>query len=308
MSGTVSRVTGIAAGLAAALAAGLAGLAFAAGQDPIYLGVLVPPSAWSGLRVVFRVQDGHWEPMPEAPDSLEKAGASYPHMGAPYPQRVSWTVAFDGGKIGVLNSAQPPRFTDRTQLGMQIPERGASLPHIRDSAGRFPFGGFRPLVAISQPNFTDPDGWKPFRATDPDLIRRARAAYRQQAGGSPPCNARCPDASLLAVPEGYRSARGEMLVAVMTATVKTGSSITAACQCEGALWDPEPDWFLVRNGVFQHVGRSLTLIDAGDYDGDGVSEILFWREGQGDGRDAYVLLCPRDGSIHEFAIPGPYTF
>lgn len=36
------------------------------------------------------------------------------------------------------------------------------------------------------------------------------------------------------------------------------------------------------------IARGLTLIDAGDYDGDGASELVFWYSGYNS--DGYVLL------------------
>lgn len=281
------------------------GLAQKTGPDPIYLGVDLPVSLYGGLRIVFRYQGGQWEPMPENPNSLDKEGDYYPNMGADYPQQVSWTVAFDGKKIGTVNTTQPVHFTGRGELGKQIASPNSVLPRIPDRAKKFPFEGFRPLVLVSRPNYADPDVWKPFRPTGPAVIKQVRAAYLHQYGSTAGCGSRCSDESIL-VQEGYRSAHGEVLIVVRPASEHHGEPglERMVCACEGAGWDPHSHWYLVQRGAVTFVGNLLTLIDAGDYDGDGVSEILFWEQGEGDAKDGYVLLCPRDASIHRFEIPG----
>ena len=50
---------------------------------------------------------------------------------------------------------------------------------------------------------------------------------------------------------------------------------------------------------FNWIGNGLTLLDTGDYTGEGTSEILFQYDGYN--RDGYVLLDPRDDSKNEFA-------
>jgi hypothetical protein len=281
------------------------GLAQKTGPDPIYLGVDVPPSLYGGVRIVFRYWGGRWEPMPENPNSLDKEGDYYPNMGADYPQQVSWTVAFDGKKIGTLNTTQPVHFTERFELGKQIAVPNSVLPRIPDRAKRFDFKGFRPLVLVSRPNYADPDVWKPFRPTDAAIIKQVRTAYLHQYGPTAGCGSRCSAESIL-VEEGYRSSHGEMLIVVRPASEHRDEPglERLVCDCESAGWDPEQHWFFVQRGAVRFVGIGLALIDAGDYDGDGVSEMLFWEPGEGDSKDGYVLLCPLDTSIHRFEIPG----
>jgi hypothetical protein len=42
------------------------------------------------------------------------------------------------------------------------------------------------------------------------------------------------------------------------------------------------------NGPSRYLGADLTLVDAGDYDADGVSELLFWQTKYNE--DGYVLF------------------
>jgi hypothetical protein len=47
-------------------------------------------------------------------------------------------------------------------------------------------------------------------------------------------------------------------------------------------------WFLVVGDRVQHLNSSMTLVDAGDYDSDGRSEVVFWYSGYN--KDGYVLF------------------
>ena len=133
---------------------------------------------------------------------------------------------------------------------------------------------------------------------------QARAAYRALRGPKMAAACHCPDSSFEIQPKAYRSTSGAILVAVASAYKNS----QLVCDCKGADFDPAPDWFLAVNGKLRPVGRNLVLIDAGDYDNDGVSEVLFEEMGEGDGEDAYILLQPRDGGIYRFVIPNDDAF
>jgi hypothetical protein len=207
-----------------------------------------------------------------------------------------------------VSSSQPPFYFERGQLGLQILTRDSKPPQVRDGAPELGFGDFRPLVLVSQPNVRDPDGWKPFHPEDPLLLRQARNAYRGLTKRSDQCNAQCTDSLLVVQPKGYRSASGAVLIAVAPGLKAEDGAQHLACTCPDAEWDHQPDWFLFAHGAFKHIAAGLVLMDAGDYDGCGVSEIVFRSEGEGDAPDAYVLFCPRDGSVHVFEIPTNETF
>lgn len=79
--------------------------------------------------------------------------------------------------------------------------------------------------------------------------------------------------------KAYRSSRGEELV------------------------EANGEWWFVTKGKVTKLGSNMALVDAGDYDGDGVSEVLFVDTAEGDGDGAYILFCPRNGSLIRFSIP-----
>ena len=78
----------------------------------------------------------------------------------------------------------------------------------------------------------------------------------------------------------YADARGRKLV-----TLQLDPKLNS---CDGpgeAAW--ELHTFVVDHGI-RHLGSGMSLVDAGDYDGDGSSEVLFWFSGYN--QDGYVLF------------------
>jgi hypothetical protein len=250
-------------------------------QAPVYVGVLEPPSDARGtfrIRVAFRFQDGHWGAMPHDAPDLDSLAA----ISKLYPRSIAWTVAFDGKKAGTLNGLAPANWERYADVGIEELTAGAKPPAVRAGAAAFAtwmgVPAFRPLVTISQPSYGDPDRWKPFRP----------AAELGRAIALNPRYKNLPAQSIWLLPKGYRSSRGDVLLAVR-ADEKN--------ERDGGY--RESDWFLLRNGAFHFVGNELTLLDAGDYDGDGTSEVIFQQSGEN--RDGYVLLHVSDVSTNEFS-------
>jgi hypothetical protein len=68
--------------------------------------------------------------------------------------------------------------------------------------------------------------------------------------------------------------------------------------CDGS---PDTAWkshtFLLAKKT-TYLGPGLTVVDAGDYDSDGKSEVLFWYTGYDE--DGYVLLPGDSGQLTRF--------
>jgi hypothetical protein len=270
----------------AVMACGIAawtGFGFAPAAEPVYLGVLEGATP----RVAFRFQDGHWSAMPRDVDNLAT-------MGARYPRRVTWTIAFDGRNLGTITSSQPARYKNRMELGTQVLAAGSHAPLLRNGSG------YRLLVVVSQPNYKDPDGWKPIHpAADAPYLGAVKAAHRKSSEADQRCIVE--DSGLSVAGKTYGSAHGDVLIGIGPRDMRNDCA-------------PYEGWFLAGKGGVRFIRSvlsgegGLTLIDAGDYDGDGVSELLFREDGVGDGDDEYVLYCSRDGKTVEFRLPGEYAF
>jgi hypothetical protein len=208
-----------------------------------------------------------------------------------------WTIAFDGRDRGHVRTPELPGqpTTDRRDRFLKIAPRD-SAPRIANTAKRF--SGWcdtpktRPVVLVSGGSAVDPDAWKPYAvpATLRDSIfptfAKVQAALQIKAftcvnekdeRGSPLPVIR---ANVVVEPKGYRNAAGLRLVWAHFDRKKD--------TCDGRTDDEWADHaFLITDRVV-HLGAFLELVDAGDYDGDGRSEELFFF-GKYD-YDGYVLF------------------
>jgi len=282
----------------AAVASALLG----AGREPVYVGVLEPPQEHASgqsqqfhVRVAFRFGDGRWSAMPhEAAD--ENALAK---LAAEFPREVSWTIALQGKSLGQVSSVRPPAYSGYSDVGLENLNAGSKPPAIRDSAAAFGTwmgtARYRPLLAVSGPYYHDPDQWGHFEA--PAAMRKkAVAAFRRQIALDMTCDGKptrgYPDSAILIYGKPYRSVHGDVLIALLPDPRRNRCGGPAGDQWQSA-------WFHLKGDNFRWIGNGLTLLDIGDYNGNGATEILFQYDGYD--RDGYVLLDPRDESKIEFS-------
>jgi hypothetical protein len=245
----------------------------AAAQAVLFLGVLEEPQCRQEVTRAVRVL-------------FAKDRAGWHELSQPNPYfavvPTSWSVAFDGRSLGLLRTLPPsappayPAFYSRDQLLLLADD---SAPTVRDTARLF--GGWcgqpksRPLVVVSATNVADPAVWKP---VTPDLAwrRRVFAGFRTAVGrvvvcppgAEEPVDLRYSDRDLV-VERAYGDRFGHLLVAV--------SLRPSLKSCDGptdtAWWS---NWFFLSGDSVRFLDNGMSLLDAGDYDADGQSEVLFW--------------------------------
>jgi hypothetical protein len=206
---------------------------------------------------------------------------------------VKWTVAFDGKGLGEVESQADPE--GGLTPFQTILTSAASVPSVGSPSDEF--AGImgittqvrRPLITVSKPYFQDPDNWKRtilpegtgalvrnvFRREYPNVVRCKDEEIVQR-------NWNFPD-SALAFPVVYASNKHSFLV---EASLDAGD-----CGYVDDPNDPLSDpWFFVSpDGTVRRIGSFMTLLDAGDYDNDGKSELIFFLS-QGDDTDGFVLF------------------
>ncbi len=209
-------------------------------------------------------------------------------------EKINWVVALNGRKIGKIRTLDPGFRTPyqwtypRDRLLSILPNQ--SVPGVEDKVHLF--AGWcrapknRPLVVVSNGSVSDPDNWKPFKP-EASLIARVFVQFRKHAGPA----VVCPGHSNSSVPfsytsndlealTGYKDRSGRQLISVRLKPRTDG--------CDGAsdvAWDSHT--FLV-TAQSTYLGPGLALVDAGDYDAKGKSELLFWFSGYN--QDGYVLF------------------
>ena len=221
-----------------------------------------------------------------------------------------WTVAFDGKSLGTIegeSSASPDAAESDTQCFTSV-QRIVSgrAPNIGEASQKFaglmaigPTKVRRPLVVVNKPFFLDPDGWKRTEQLSAGVKRAIREAFRREY----PYVDRCGTEEEV-IERDWKFPDSALEFSVMYASNKRSFLVETdlhAGMC-GFVNDPNDplahQWFFVAaDGATRRIGGFMTLIDAGDYDHDGKSELVFFLS-QPEDTDGFVLF---DGDLREQA-------
>lgn len=203
-------------------------------------------------------------------------------------QRITWTVTFDGKNLGRVESEPVSQATLGNITGPtsihSILTPAKEIPVVGKPEGRFSgnYGRLvrRPLVVVSKPNFSDPDEWKP-RAIPNRVIEEVRSSFRRTFRHVRQCDASgealkddwsLPDSEIV-VSRNYGSAKHEYIVE--TRVLHNECLFNADGQDFQSMGGNQ--MFVVppdHEAIF--LGLQWELVDAGDYDGDGKSEAIFY--------------------------------
>ena len=245
------------------------------------LGVLEDvPGAYAGqpnqhsVRVLFQKNGSDWEAFPNnCPDQ-----GCLKTISSKYPREVTWTVVLDGRDLGQVTGRTPKEFEFYSHVGLQEVVSTGAIPTVGKKSAVY--GGFtdvsvyRPLVAVSRPYFNDPESWKPSNLSA-DMIRLLRQEFRKRFPTVSNCTSPADAAENpwlyndenIRILKQYSSNRQWSVVQVRLGEYR----------CNGPPDDPFLDyWFaLSPANDITLLGNGMWLVDAGDYDNDGKSELVF---------------------------------
>jgi hypothetical protein len=249
-------------------------------EPVILLGVLEDrPGVYAGeadrrvVRAVFHKAGGDWTAFRH--DC--RMGACLATIAADYPPQVTWTISFNGRALGRVTARTLTTFPFYADVGQQEITSAGGIPTIGKRSTQY--SGFldtpvyRPLVAVSRPYVADPDQWKPA-----PLSTTLSAILRREFREKFPEVANCTAEDEVARPWPYRD---EDIKLVKTYASGTGWSL-AQLKLQTDLCDGPPDppfvdqWFVIDpQGRSRFLDAGMWLVDAGDYDNDGKSELIF---------------------------------
>jgi len=227
--------------------------------------------------------------------AFEKTATGWKQVDASsLPAHVNWTVAFDGKNLGEVESqaGSEEGFTPVQNILTPvsvIPTVGSPSQQFAGLMAVGPTKVRRPLIAVSKPYFYDPDGWKRTKLPD-EIAVLVRTAFRREY----PHVDRCKDEQ--AVERNWKFPDSALSFPIAHASNKDSFLVQASLNAGNCGWVDQPDdplsepWFFVSgNGAVRRIGSFMKLLDAGDYDNDGKSEVVFLVN-QGENTDGFVLF------------------
>ena len=228
------------------------------------------------VRVLFQKNGNDWKPF----HSECRDAACLKATASQYPREVTWSIAFDGRDLGQITTRAPLEFKHYVDVGLEEITSAGPVPTVgkrsQNYAGFAHGEVYRPLVAVSQPNYTDPEVWKPVKLPD-----EMAAGLRQQFRKKFPNVSNCmnPDNGIRG-PWPYR----EEHIAIGKAYGSRKKWFVAELRLEGwrcdGPWDEGgpfvAQWYVIDpEGTIRFLDSGMWLVDAGDYDDDGKSELVF---------------------------------
>ena len=234
------------------------------------------------VRVVFEKNGSEWRAFPNDCEDVNCLKTAVSR----YPEKVEWTVAFDGKSLGRLTTrAKEIQFY--SNIGLQEITGAAAIPAVGERTYTT-FASdtlYRPLIAVSQPNFKDPELWKPAKIS-PQILASMRRMFREKFPRL--CRLNQDENPVpfdyldkeIDVRKAYASQKGWILAAL---NLKDAVTCTPELPMVGI-----DCWFVADpQKKIQHLDVEGWLIDAGDYDRDGKSELIFQIDDYN--RGGYVL-------------------
>lgn len=217
------------------------------------------------VHVAFERKDGEWGPVGEPPS------------------RLNWTACFAGREVGSVASRSPenpPEASRRRKAHEPVP--GSHVPFVGKPSAAFAgwMGGevHRPLVVTTGHGCRDPEHWRP-SAPPQGVLKRLVSELRKVTKDIYDCGP-AGDHGPYSFPDGdivtLTSHVSDSSSRIVSLSVRVPADLAERCGVtSGSGWEPHT-FVVLPDGQIRHLGSGLTLLDAGDYDGDGYSELVFF--------------------------------
>ena len=228
------------------------------------------------VRAIFKKVGGDWKAFP----TKTKSYRDLEILPSFYPKEMTWTIAFDGRNLGTITSRAPSHFKFYSEIGIEDITGQTPVPTVGKKSVNY--SGFqhapvyRPLVAISEPNVSDPEQWKRAQLSQ-ELIAAARQQFRIKFPKATNC--RNPEENIPR-PRKYRDEDIEVAKAYASkdnwSLVELNLTGNACDGEQGSQDEYHGQWYVIEpSGAARFLASDMWLVDAGDYDNDGKSEVLF---------------------------------
>ena len=251
--------------------------------EDVYLGILDEPQMGGDVsaKIMFVKQGDQWR---SAAFEFYRSGRFF----LPDFSNTNWTAAYQNRSLGNIKIIDPDPEQKLINPAHYIRSKFFSvmgnpdIPKIPNTAKRFEGWNKtpenRPLVIVSKPNVADPENWQPVTA-DNHLKQLLYKPLRLVMGKF---NAfRCPDGPFVNKSEPFHLSPGDIVIYSVYKNARNCQLVAigldqAKYGCDGPIRPEWRDhWFLIDGDEIDFLDQELTLVNTGDYDNDGKTELLF---------------------------------
>lgn len=224
------------------------------------------------VRALFRKVATGWESYdPNCSDE-----ACLTTSTASFPRETTWTISNNGQSLGEVTATIPTAWTLYADVGQQELATDAQPPTLGERSNDFADAAIplhRPLVATSPGVFADPQAWASAPATADAQLALRQGFVAQFTGVT-----NCANATTPPQPRAYTEADIEISRTFASSAgwrIATARLLGYACDgpLEGAY--AEQTFAISPTNDVRLLGEGYRFLDAGDFDNDGQSEVIF---------------------------------
>lgn len=226
------------------------------------------------IRMVFQNSTGMWRSV--NPDCQDEACLA--SSASTWPPTASWTVVSAGAVVGKVSGTTPDAWTRYADVGIQEIASTADIPKVGPPTKAWNDADIdlqQPLAAVSAFIASDPDAWKD-APLSPEALSALQTAFTTQFADVQNCET---DSGADLKPLKYKPAEivsSSARVSAREWRIATAQLTGYRCDGpqEGTAFAPQA-FAIAPDGKVRYLGEGLKLVDAGDFDGNGQSELLY---------------------------------
>lgn len=195
---------------------------------------------------------------------------------ANFPRETTWTISNNGQSLSEVTATTPSAWALYADVGQQELAADAQPPTLGERSNDFADAAtplHRPLVATSPGAFADPQSWASAPATAEAQLALRQAFVAQFTGVT-----NCANATTPPQPRTYTEADIEVSQTFASSAgwrIATARLVDYGCDGPPENAYAEQTFAISPTNDVRLLGEGYRFLDAGDFDADGQSEVIF---------------------------------